>query len=317
MLELLLNTVKILTARDTREGVSSLMDLVRRSPEWKKDLCNIEARVPLLSREQAVYLSDICEEKLRSLSFPIEAISAFTATYAEVTANAFEHGCKRDLDKVGLTIDLTPSYVALTVTNPPKGPKFTLPDFSRESSTPEHPKSRGRGLRLVYRRADEVLGLPKQNGVKATIYKSRVSLSAYSYGEVLVIRIRDIEAARNPSLARRLYDFVRRHLENALIIDFSVHVAVVSDDFGFEEPKTRVVREIVRISNEQELVKRELGVLSKAESSSLVMLFLGYRGYDLPEILDLPDSMLATSWQEACEKIGHPELSERLSGLHD
>jgi hypothetical protein len=62
--DLLLNATKLLVSDDARKTASSLLEAVRRSPEWKHDVCELSDRIDKRFREQASLVSAVAGEKL-------------------------------------------------------------------------------------------------------------------------------------------------------------------------------------------------------------------------------------------------------------
>src|SRR6476659_6920424 len=94
MIELLLGAVKLALSEDARKSAAGLVDFIRRSPDWQKDICTLEAKVDCDSREHAYLLGGLTADKMASLGYAHDAVSAFAYVYRELTSNAFEHGCK-------------------------------------------------------------------------------------------------------------------------------------------------------------------------------------------------------------------------------
>jgi hypothetical protein len=44
MFELFVNAAKFAVSDDVRKSTSAILDLIRRSPEWERDICTLEAK---------------------------------------------------------------------------------------------------------------------------------------------------------------------------------------------------------------------------------------------------------------------------------
>ena len=216
--ELLLNAVKVVVSKDARESAASIVDLLRRSPDWEKSIGTIEAKVSVHVRERAQLIGDLVADKLQSLNYQPDSIQAFRNAIEELTANAFEHGItdpKRQV--VRIVVETTPSYVATTVHNP-KGSRFALDDALKSAA--EHRSGsqntgRGRGLMLVSRRVD-VLEMLGDEAIKALIYRDAVRLETHQEKAVVVAIVRAGHA--NPSLPRRIRAFLDEHAGKPLVL---------------------------------------------------------------------------------------------------
>src|ERR1700676_2790289 len=124
MYDLLLNAAKLAVSEDARKSASALIDLIRRSPEWQRDMCALDAKIEVSHREHAALLADLAATKLSALSFKADAVEAFRTSFSELVANAFEHGCG-DKEAVRISMEISQTYISLTVENP-KGNQFDL-----------------------------------------------------------------------------------------------------------------------------------------------------------------------------------------------
>src|SRR6266496_528149 len=108
MIELIIDAVKLIFSEDARKSASGLIDFVRRSPDWQKDICTLEATVDTGSREHAHLLSGLAAEKMKNLKYAARSVADFESVYQELIANAFEHGCKHKPNgKVSIRLETT------------------------------------------------------------------------------------------------------------------------------------------------------------------------------------------------------------------
>ena len=216
--ELLLNAVKVAVSKDVRDSAASVVDLLRRSPDWEKSIGTIEAKISVQVRERAQLIADLVADKLQSLNYQPDSIQAFRNAIEELTANAFEHGISdANRQVVRIVVETTPSYVATTVHNP-KGSRFDLAE-SLESAAQHrsgsHNTGRGRGLMLVSRRAD-VLEMVGAEAIKALVYRDAVQLETHNEKAVVIAIVRSGHA--NPSLPRRLRLFLDEHAGKPMVL---------------------------------------------------------------------------------------------------
>lgn len=221
MFELALNTVKVATSKDVRNGIASVVELLTRSPEWQRDSCAIDVTVTNEAAEKLYHLETVVEEKLSSLAFPVAAQDAFRTSLRELFSNAVQHGASGDpRTRISVSIEICPTFVSVTVLNP-SGKSVSLPDCFTASSahlreTKQH--GRGRGLFMTYARADtlSVVGDNGDNGVKAVTYRDRVSIKSETRNAATVVV--PVSGFTNPSIGRRIVDYLKRHSEGPTIL---------------------------------------------------------------------------------------------------
>ena len=218
MFELVFNAVKFAMSKDARESAASIIELVRRSPDWEKSIGTIEARISLEVRERVQLIEDLVADKLKLLAYRAESIEAFRTATTELTANAFEHGVinpKRPV--IRLVIETSPSYVATTVHNP-KGSGFDLAralESAARHRTESQNKGRGRGLVLVTRRVDAIQ-MVGTSAIKTLVYRDAVEVKTHKEGSVLVAVVEGGHV--NPSLPRRIRDYLDEHAGKKIVL---------------------------------------------------------------------------------------------------
>ncbi|MBI4791027.1 MAG: ATP-binding protein [Chloroflexi bacterium] len=298
MIDIVLNAAKIAFSEDARKSASALIDFIRRSPEWQKDFCTLEAKIEPRVSEQAYLLGEIAVEKMRTLQFADVSLGAFRASYTELVTNAFEHGCGKDKNKkVSVTIELNPHYVSLTVTNP-KGKKFSVIKCLEEqrAALSRNPSARtGRGLILVRELADNLDSTSESEGVKAIFYRPSVSLKIDEIEDLVIIEV--IDGAINPSASRRITEAAHRFLNRNLILDFYKYKSE-------KEHATELLRSYLDLNAVfEETGKRVVILLNPSPSSAVASLNM------------LPPAMVAHSWDEALAKSNQAQLRKRIKQL--
>jgi len=283
MFDLFLNTAKLITSEDARKSASAIIELIRRSPEWQKDICTLEAKIRRSYVEQAILLSDLTTSKMENIHFDSEAITAFKIIFLELIRNAFEHGCKSDKDTVRINIEITKTYVGLSIINP-KGRKFNPDDIieTNKSVLKKIPSQlRGRGLLLVKQLSDSLKTIENGIGIKAVVYSDRVLFDSDVFDGLIIITV--LSGVYNPALSERLDDEVEKlpQLDVILILRES-------------PPGTDVFRKII-----------ELNVKSAARQKIIAII-------DDDSTIMLPAAMIAYTWQEALEKLDKTALINTL-----
>lgn len=224
MFDVLLNAAKLALSEDGRKSVSNIIEIIKRSPEWQRDICVVKAKVEYTHQEHAALLAGLAAAKLQSLDFTGEGIEAFRTSYLEMTTNAFEHGCAKD-QAIGITIEVSTEYVSATIENA-RGYDFDMPSMlqNKRRQIAANPRSRrGRGLVLVAELSD-TLDKVAPRGLKAVFYRSRVEFEKLNFRDLIVVRLND--GMLNPSLSRRLFRLISHALVTSdVVLDLSEYAS--------------------------------------------------------------------------------------------
>ncbi len=301
MIDLILNAVKIAVSEDTRKSASALVDFIKRSPAWQQEICTLEAHIENTSVEHAYLLGGLTSDKMQSLGYTSDAITAFEYTYRELTSNAFEHGCRPgSKDRVTIAIDITMHYVSFAVRNP-SGRQFELEQIiesQRTNLTADQRSKRGRGLVIAAEFADSLSPIENGEGVKAVFYKPAVVLRLSQLDDVAIIHV--IDGLENPSIRRRIRDIAEPQLGKHLILDLVKFAAKPE----LRTPSTTLLTGSLELQEKFQAAGRRMVLLVNPKPSSKVFR-LG--------IFD--PSILAYSVNEALNKIGKPQLRDELKRL--
>jgi anti-sigma regulatory factor (Ser/Thr protein kinase) len=286
MIELLLNTVKLLAAKETREASSSMLEMIRKTPEWQRDICTLTLRVDSSNKELTHLIRTLCVEKLANLNYDSGIVNNFQTSYIELVANAFEHGCSKNKeDPVEIETDITKAYVTLRVKNAKNARwNFSSTFQSAVTKLENYPKSpRGRGLALVNWIADEFEGQEDNQTVKAVFYKDCVELETFEFQSFTFLRLKS--GLFNPSCSRRIEKLAlsKLHLHHNLILDLSLwkHVG-----------PTIIQTMILHLENVYENQGRKFIVVASQ--------------------IDVPGASMAHSWQEALGLIDSSNLLSEM-----
>ena len=218
MFELILNAVKIAFSKDARDGTNALIDALVKSPEWQQEICTCVAKLPAGEVERVALLLDVISRKLSGMSYDRESVVAFRTSTRELVTNAIEHGCGGDpKERIGITVELSPTYVSSTIANPKSAP-VDLHDWAKQGFLRLHSsgkRSRGRGLQLVNGLADMVQQVDAHS-IKAVIYRNRVAIVHEIIDDQHVVAV--TRGHSNPSLLRRLTKFVEEKAFDRLVL---------------------------------------------------------------------------------------------------
>jgi hypothetical protein len=234
MIDILLNAAKLVFSEDARKSVSAVVDFIRRSPEWQKDICSLEAKIERSEKELAALLAGLAADKMQIHKYSDRGIDAFRTSYLELTANAFDYGCGIDgsgKDKSGqdkyilVGIDVSSYHIAVRVENA-RGCDFDLIRTLQERRLElfENPGSyRGRGLLLVEDLADS-LEQAGSRSVKAVFYRDRVEFERLNAHDPMILKL--TSGIYNPSLSRRTMSIVSAALRGSdVVLDLSAYTS--------------------------------------------------------------------------------------------
>jgi len=217
-MKILLDAVKLVLSKEARTSIVALRDALSRTPEWRKELLSLEARIARSRCEQAQLVQAIIEERLSELNFVHDAIDAFRVAYKELVDNVFEHGCKRPAAEARIAVEVSPIYVSLVVRNASRV-HFDVTAIIRACQAQlavDPAKRRGRGL-ILARDAADMLGMGSDaREVKAVVYSERVRLLVERVEDVSIILVE--VGLTNPSSQRRLLAELKNHNEDHIIV---------------------------------------------------------------------------------------------------
>lgn len=299
MFDLFLNTAKFFTSEDARKSASALIEMIRRSPEWQKDICTLDAHIQKSYDEQAMLLSDLTTSKMQNMDFASEAVTAFKSIFLELIRNAFEHGCKSEKDSVSITIEITQTFVSLKIVNP-KRRKFNLKtaiETNKSVLTKNLSVLRGRGLILVKELADSLKMVEDGSGVKAVVYSERVSFKSEVFDGLAIVTLKN--GLFNPAVSERLSIEVGKFPK----LDVIINLRNFSSDIDIS---TEMQSEIIKLStvNVKTISVKTKKEISKKSSRKIVTLL----ALDAPENIMLPKQIIVYSWKEALTKLGKGAL---------
>ena len=301
MIDLLLGAAKLVLSEDARKTASGLIEFIRRSPDWQKDICTLEAKVDADSREHAFLLGGLTADKMRNLGYGPDSINDFGYVYRELTSNAFEHGCKRPTkDRVTIIIDVTAHYISVTIRNPP-GANFDLQALlERQMSqlSKDTESKRGRGLVICNEFADSMTAVAEGTAVKALFYKPSVTLKLTKIDNLAIIHV--VEGLENPSIRRRIKRLAEQCLDGDLILD----LARFPSDKRHREPSTTILTGSIELLEAFQRAGKKMVVLVPPDPSARIFKL----GIFAP-------SMLAFSVKEAAKKLGKPSLEREIERL--
>ncbi|WP_058188351.1 ATP-binding protein [Terracidiphilus gabretensis] len=282
MFDILLNAAKLALSEDGRKSVSAIVDFIKRSPEWQKNICVLEAKIEQSHQEHAALLAGLTATKLESMGYTGEGIHAFQTAYMELVRNAFEHGCSSG-QAIRVTIEVSHVYVSVTVENA-REHRFeaALELALRQTALSGDPKSsRGRGLVLASDLADDFQPVAPR-GVKAVFYKDRVVVESSHFSERALITVRVDGGKYNPSLNRRVNAALSKALKEAdTILDIS----------AFRESLTLATGDVIA-----------LDIVAKGIGRGLVVM-IDSGAMNTAAFLRDAGLLIATSWPEALKKL--------------
>ena len=96
---------------------SALIESIRKSNKWQDGIINVSAKISQNQRELLVLMAQVIENKLNSLSYSGQTISAFNSVFQELIDNALHHGVLNAHDHAKFTIVISDVFISLQVEN--------------------------------------------------------------------------------------------------------------------------------------------------------------------------------------------------------
>lgn len=212
MFEVLINAAKVVLSKDVRDGMGALAQAFRAVNEWQGEICTVDLTCTKEFREKVDLIEDLIKEKLTSLGYTVEPVTAFSTVFRELTSNGFEHGTRGESRMpIRTVVDISKTYVSTTVHNPRRH-EVKLPDWIEAGArhlVDTEMSGRGRGLLMVYAKAD-LLDCVGDTAVKGVVYRERVSISEERHGDEILIA--PTSGFSNPAFARRVYEFLKKRV---------------------------------------------------------------------------------------------------------
>ncbi|WP_437275997.1 serine/threonine-protein kinase [Sorangium sp. So ce375] len=154
-----------------------------------------ERSIQASHHEQALLVMEVLLTAMLQQRYPEILIEKVKVIYAELTRNAFEHGCVDASEVVTIQIEVTRVYVTISIFNPP-GRVFDLASKLQEQEQllrSEPRRRRGRGLLFARQHASclEQLRSDKGCAIRAILYRSghKNKLAAHQFDGFVVVRL--------------------------------------------------------------------------------------------------------------------------------
>lgn len=145
-----LELLKMLLSKETYETTGEILRLIKRSPEWKKDLVIVEGKLSLSNKEQVQVLISHAVRLLASKKWDNEEIQSSRFVSLELVCNAFEHGLKQEpKGKIQVKIEVASNFFKIDVTDP--GPGFNLSTELKRQGAKDRRSDKCRALGFIYR----------------------------------------------------------------------------------------------------------------------------------------------------------------------
>jgi anti-sigma regulatory factor (Ser/Thr protein kinase) len=282
----LLEFLRLLVSKDTRETAKEVLRLVKRSPEWKKDIVLLEGKFPAGEEEHAKVMTSQAMRLLASKKFGNEQIQRARFVSLELIRNAFEHGLKRDQDgQIQVRIEVSSDFYRIGVTDPGSG--FDLAEELSRQGAKDKRSERCRALGFIYRMVSD-LSQDVSGGkhtVTALIRKGENPCEIERVGDVTIFRFKG-----EMQLSGYFWAEITREIEelprtSRAVLDFA----------EVNEVSTRLLSEIVMLLRRYERMERTerepgamdfLDIISKVKKKPTVVVSgIGGLDYILREFL--------------------------------
>lgn len=287
MFKIILNAIELVISRDARESTSILLDLFKKSPEWKNDICTINADISYEYKERSLFLSHVVEIKLKNLKYNKKSIDNYVYVFRELVNNAFEYGYKGK-KPIKIIIDISSSYVSSSIFNS-KGKNFNFKGVVDNKNIISD-SIRGRGVLISKIKSDEVMHI-ENKGIKYIIYRDLIDIECKIIDNMELLLIVH-SGLNNPALGDKLIEKIK---EGKNTIDYNPmqHDIVIFLDKD------------IYLSKEKERTEREDALLGDTHTATRIIEFINkediknikviHSDYDLQKLL--PAHIFSTTYK--------------------
>ncbi len=156
------------TVRMALHAAETIVPVKKQLAQWVDDE-PITITLPVSGRENTHRIAQKLEEKLLAAKADAEFQGYVQTLFAELVANAFDHGCKGLTDGVvRITLELNDAFFRIEVEDP--GPGFEAEKMLQKIKNEPVDRERRRGIMQVMNLADS-LTYPSGNHAKAVLYR--------------------------------------------------------------------------------------------------------------------------------------------------
>jgi anti-sigma regulatory factor (Ser/Thr protein kinase) len=142
--------LKMLLSKETRETAGEILKLIKRSPEWKKDLVIAEGKFSSSNKEQVQVLISHAVRLLAGKKWDDEEIQRGRFVSLELLRNAFEHGLKQEpKGEIQVKIEVSSNFYRIDIIDPGHG--FDLSAELQCQGAKDRYSNKCRALGFIYR----------------------------------------------------------------------------------------------------------------------------------------------------------------------
>jgi hypothetical protein len=162
---------KLLSSKNLRVSVRDLYLYLTSSPEWKKDIIELKAKIKRRDRELAKKFGHAISLKMQD-GFGSGDMNNFLSAFYELADNGFAHGCVTDNDSITVRAVIFGAGASAEVINNNRSKQ--IPDVNQLRSA-DPTGGTGRGLKRVFSLASQVSITHGGRGLKIVLYKHATS----------------------------------------------------------------------------------------------------------------------------------------------
>jgi len=167
----IIEVLRLLFSRESRETVAHVVRRVRASPEWKRDLVVFRETFRVRQKSYVPVFVGYIQKLLALKGWADDDTKAVRFICLELTKNAFEHGL-RDNRKGSITVHVQASSDFFEVEVADPGPGFDLSEELARQGASDAFSPSCRALGFIYRLANELCQGPRRNTVRA-LFRTR------------------------------------------------------------------------------------------------------------------------------------------------
>ena len=150
-----IDLLKLLLSKDSRETVGFVLKKLRSAPEWRKDVVLLQEKFTRKQKLQIPVLVSHVVDLLSGKGWEYEDIQTAKFMLSELTDHAFEHGIQAS-PKAAVTVRVQASsdFIEMVVSDPGKGFDLQTEMETQQAADPHSQSCRALGF--IYRWANEL-----------------------------------------------------------------------------------------------------------------------------------------------------------------
>lgn len=237
----LIGVMKILLSSESRKTAAEILSVIKKSPEWKKDLMVVNESFSASKRPEMEILVDFLADLLASKQWDDDQVRSAHFVISELIQNALEHGLGDSKKRrIGVKARVSKNLFHIAVTDP--GPGFNLQEeLERQKNRPPEP-GQTRALSFISQLTSSLEQTFSPHKVSATMRRLEKACTIREEGATTIFSFQGEALPSGYYWAEVIARIQELEPERAIILDFS----------GVRRAPTRFVSDLERALLEHE-----------------------------------------------------------------